>query len=252
MKFQCWSDLHLEFGNINLEDISVTAPNLILAGDIVQIQKAHIVLDFFQFVNDHYEQVFFIYGNHEFYGSDDVATSKRQFSNLMRQFKHITILDNHIYEGEDTIIIGSTLWSHVPDQAKQEKTNDYHIKVDHKEITVDTTNDWHEQSVRFLKYALSRKKNTGKSVVVCTHFAPLMKQTSSAQYEQDGRLMNHFFATDLSNLFKMFQIDFWMFGHTHFKCYFEYEKTIVCSNPRGYKFEDTGFEQGKVFDSLDY
>ena len=91
MKFQCWSDLHLEFGNIKLQDISVTAPNLILAGDIVQIQKAHLVLDFFQFVDEKYEQVFFIYGNHEFYGSDDILTSKRHFENIIRQFKHIKI-----------------------------------------------------------------------------------------------------------------------------------------------------------------
>jgi hypothetical protein len=84
-----------------------------------------------------------------------------------------------------------------------------------------------------------RAAEEGKTVIILTHFAPLMKGTSDPMYEsQTARGMNYGFASSLETLF-LPHLRLWAFGHTHWTTDFEHGKTRVVSNPRDYRTRDT-------------
>ena len=87
MKIQYMSDLHLEFGEMpvpeKLGDI------LVLAGDI------HVGTKAAPFINEcaeRFNEVLYLYGNHEFYDHDLLAV-QHQMPLLVQD--NVTILDNH-------------------------------------------------------------------------------------------------------------------------------------------------------------
>jgi predicted phosphodiesterase len=74
MKVQYCSDLHLEFPEnrkfLKRNPLKVVGDILVLAGDVVtfhDFEKAH---EFFDFACDYYSAVYWVPGNHEYYGAD--------------------------------------------------------------------------------------------------------------------------------------------------------------------------------------
>lgn len=126
MKIAVCSDLHLEFGPLKLKnpgDVDV----LILSGDILveqdldeynfqQMQSGYMrrksqqFHEFFENVCYEFPHVIYIAGNHEHYHGD----FRHTLSGLKHKLKHYTnlrILDREIFELDDTVFIGSTLWT---------------------------------------------------------------------------------------------------------------------------------------------
>ena len=69
IQFQILSDLHLEAGQqYSSLKIPVTAPYLILAGDIGRLIDHGFHLGFLERQIEHDEKVFLVFGNYEFYG----------------------------------------------------------------------------------------------------------------------------------------------------------------------------------------
>ena len=74
-KFYLASDLHLEFGDLRIENKD-NVDCLILAGDVVEIEqlkkdgttKKPYIAEFFKQINSDFKQVIWIPGNHEYYG----------------------------------------------------------------------------------------------------------------------------------------------------------------------------------------
>lgn len=126
MKIAICSDLHLEFGDIKLKNTD-GADVLILSGDILVEQDLDIFdrrqvdlgfmrarssrfHEFFENVCHEFPHVLYVMGNHEHYHGDFAHTGKE----LKRKLAHYTnlhVLERDTFEVDDTVFIGSTLWT---------------------------------------------------------------------------------------------------------------------------------------------
>lgn len=156
----------------------------------------------------------------------------------------VTILDNEVLDVGAVRIIGSTLWSHVPEEhyhAVGSQINDYqNIVTERGELTVHDTNSLHKACVDFIGESV----RDGQIPIVVTHHAPQIIGTADPMYI--GTARNSAFATDVQHLYP--GVHTWIFGHTHFACDFvdETTGTRVLSNPKGYPGERVMFKRGLI------
>lgn len=120
MKIAICSDVHLEFGQLSLENTN-NAEVLILSGDIctaVDLQPTGIVgspkfdryIDFFTACSRSFPHVVYVMGNHEHYHGD-FATSITIIRDALKQFENIHVLDKEVWDLDDHRFIGGTLWT---------------------------------------------------------------------------------------------------------------------------------------------
>jgi hypothetical protein len=126
MKIAICSDLHLEFGPIEINnpgDVDV----LVLSGDICTARHldwaaaqmygdtrlSEMALryhNFFQHVNSQFPHVIYVSGNHEHYNFDFKYTLNTIKTQLER-YKNIHVLDNETVDIGDFTFLGATLWT---------------------------------------------------------------------------------------------------------------------------------------------
>ena len=276
MKIAICSDLHLEFGTISLEnpgDVDV----LILSGDIcvardMMHHDPHGIVDFgkssryhtfFQECSARFPHVLYVVGNHEHYHGD----FKYTISDLKKYLGYLTnlhILDKEIFELNDTVFVGGTLWT---DMNKEDPLtlhmiskmmNDFRcVDNSNREVTFKTFDEDNKPTFRtriarfspedavedhkkMLDYIRIIYEQTPpwKTVVVVGHHTP--SHNSCHPRYKDDREMNGGYHSDLSEfMLDRPAIKLWTHGHTHEV--FDYmvgECRVVC-NPRGY----IGYEQ---------
>lgn len=244
---QYMSDLHLQ----NARWIPrMSSPVLALVGDIFELRVPSVWKPFLLRTCPRFQQVYFVYGNHEFYGVSDVAKEKRKFTKWCKtHVPNLTVLDNS-WVWDPTLrvnVVGTTLWSHVPPFATdyvQQHINDYHsIREKGKLVRVTTTNRWHQTANAFLDTVPQ-----DVPFVVLTHHAPLLKGCSDPMYEDLPT--NFAFASDQSARFKSPMVA-WIFGHTHYRVNKCINNVQLRSNPCGYPHEATGFDPRSKIDIID-
>lgn len=122
MKIAICSDVHLEFGQLNLENTE-NAEVLVLSGDIctavdlrvtdsiLSSAKTDRYLEFFTACSRNFPHVVYVMGNHEHYHGD-FATSAGYLRDAMKQCgDNIHFLDKEVWEHGDHVFIGGTLWT---------------------------------------------------------------------------------------------------------------------------------------------
>ena len=121
-------------------------------------------------------------------------------------------LENQSIIVDDIIIIGCTLWTNIPVNARLSilrDISDYHL-IDN--FSIDKSNELHNKSVKYISESLDTAIAEGiQTRIIITHHAPLMKGTSDPMYTG---LTNHAFATNLDEL--LAKATHWIYGHTHF------------------------------------
>lgn len=266
ISLQILSDLHLELDNqYSTFDFPARAPYLILAGDIGRISadySAYLTFLVSKCCN-RFDRVFLVLGNHEFYNSShaevlDLALTKLEHEPLLKG--RLTVLHRRRVDLEDEVtILGCTLWSHIFSGSAREAVES-RVK-DFKRIdgwSVDQHNAEHEADVRWLneQVALIRSEERDEAekrgeaprrqrrVAVVTHHAPCMKGSSDPRHANNA--WNSAFATDLlpenagsADAAPLLDVQFWVFGHTHFSTEFERGGVRVVSNQRGYALPGT-------------
>lgn len=261
MKIAVCSDLHLEFGTIELKNTE-GADVLILSGDIMIAEdldrhpgdrgpyapveshryiNSSIYRDFLDNVNYEFPRVIYIAGNHEFYGGKWVK-SLEVLHKTMENYPNVFFLERETLKVDDVTFIGSTLWTDMNKydpltlHATRDMMNDYRVITNdekgYTKLRPSHTAERHRQSLNYIRQIVAEKHD--EKFVVVGHHAP-SKLSTHPNYAND-QIMNGAYSSDLSEFIMDHpQIKLWTHGHTHHT--FDYmlgETRIVC-NPRGYK-----------------
>lgn len=256
MRLQILSDLHLELGQQYSDfRIPVRADSLVLAGDIGRLQDYQPFLEFLQIQCHNFQHVFLILGNHEFYG-----ITREEGLQLAMKLTQESVLQGRLiwrehsrfdFFEENVTLLGCTLHSHISQNSRdivQSKVKDFSRIL---EWTVDKHNQCHQDDLNWLQNEINhirnqerinqgKERNPRKKIVVITHHAPIRKGSSTPENENNA--WSDGFATELLSLETkkganpLLDVDWFVFGHTHFTTSCMRGSVKLISNQRGYVF----------------
>lgn len=265
------SDLHLEFGTIELHnteeadvlilsgDICVAADLLTPAHELDRFNRSATIHTFFQQCCSRFPNVIYVAGNHEHYHGDFPNTIKRLKEHL-GYLVNLHILDKESVIINDTTFIGGTLWT---DMNKEDKMtmamvkglmNDFRIITDTRidvhyrdqdgnsqirtgKLTPETALADHKDMLEYIRLSIEGKYD--QRFIVVGHHAP-SKASTKPKYEKEV-VMNGAYSSDLNDfMIDHPQIKAWIHGHTHDGFDYMVGSTRVICNPRGYiHYEDS-------------
>ena len=251
MKIALGSDLHLEFGAIELHNTEA-ADVLILSGDILVAKHLNGVhhhdaryRKFFKECCERFPKVVYVLGNHEHYSHDVQETLKYLKQQLV--YDNLYILENETVDIGDYTFVGATVWT---DMNAEDSLTLYHVDAmmsDFRTILngARTVNEWgkparltpedtvvlHKKSMDYINHVVDNDPD--KKYIVVGHHCPSMKSVHP-KYAHD-KIMNGAFASDLDDFIAYRpQIKLWTHGHTHEPFDYIIGETRVVCNPRGY------------------
>jgi predicted MPP superfamily phosphohydrolase len=254
VKIAVASDIHLEFGAIELENTE-SAHVLILAGDICQ--AVDVTYDttmgrrcqtFFRQVSARFPRVIYIMGNHEHY-QGDYARSRERLQKMLDDHgcDNVHLLDKDTVTIEDVTFVGGTLWTDFNGEDSlcmwhaSQSMNDYRVcKNSSRGISgggyasrlqpEDTLAD-HRAMLDYIR--IITEGQADRKFVLVIHHAP--SSASVAECYRGDLLMNGNFYTDLSEfVLDRPQIKLICHGHMHNVSDYLIGATRVVCNPRGY------------------
>jgi Icc-related predicted phosphoesterase len=266
MKIAICSDLHLEFGDLDLQN-DEAADVLILSGDIFVAtdlknyrNEDGLVIPVMQSLVDRgkrynnfilrccerFPEVVMVSGNHEHYHGDFASTHdiiRKSFSDL----ENFNYLDKEFLIIKGIVFYGGTLWTNMNNEdpitmmQMRGAMNDY---VQIKYTSTHTGGSFYPEDTVEDHYAFRRELDKVlenypmHEVVVVGHHAP-SKASTHPRYKTEV-MMNGAYSTDLDNfILDRRQIKLWTHGHTHEDFDYMIGTTRVVCNPRGYDgYED--------------
>ena len=283
MKIAVASDIHLEFGDINITNDS-QADVLILSGDICVAadldmrdrrqtelgfarRRSEMFHEFFERCAANFPHVIYIMGNHEYYHSD-FATALDDVRKRLAHLPNLYILEREIKVIDDVTFIGGTLWT---DMNNSDPLTLYHMRtmmndfrvIQNSAVPVHFRTQDGEFKTRVAKFSpedavtehVKMKEyiqvvtamlgeNPNKYVVV-GHHAPSRRSTH-AMYAHDT-IMNGGYSSDMDQFIEdRPQIKLWTHGHTHHVFDYMIGETRVVCNPRGYHGYEARADEWKL------
>ena len=269
MKIALASDVHLEFGDLDIVNTD-NAEVLILSGDIcvaadldmrdrrqtemgfarARSERFH---DFFERCTENFSHVIYVMGNHEYYHSD-FATALGDMRRKLAHLPNLYVMERDVKVIGDVTFIGGTLWT---DMNNQDSLTLYHMRTmmnDFRVIVNSTTpvnfrteegefrtrvgkfspEDAVSEHVKMKQYIQSVVQgNHDTKYVVVGHHSPSRRSTHE-MYANDT-VMNGGYSSDLDEFIEDHpQIRLWTHGHTHHPFDYQIGQTRVVCNPRGY------------------
>lgn len=239
MKYRIMSDIHLEFGHLEVTELPDDKESvLILAGDIGVGMSAY---DFVEEMCSRFYNVIYVMGNHEFY-NHDIYTITENWLEIAKHKDNLFVLDDDSVVIEDTLFLGGTMWTDVSGAGDdwflrkqiQRSMNDFRVIAG---FSVEDSIVRHNVTQKAFKKILMKAKedNIKHNIVVITHHMP--HEICISDNYRGSSINAGFCSTDLDYLFE-YDIDLWIYGHTHEKSDHIYNGTRLICNPRGY----IGFE----------
>lgn len=234
-RFQHASDLHIEHHyNSCFKDwesiLYPVAPYLILNGDIVAASSSKQAYEFLRWCKLNWTEVFYVPGNHEYYNvsideGDDIL--EKICYNL-----GVHYLNRRSVFIDDVLVIGCTLWSHIPtcdSETVGQMINDFHLI---KGNTVEKHNRRHELDMAFIIRELTNAPKDMKCIVA-THHCP---NQDLARLKGSTYDLSSAFGTDIIGQFKQFapKIQVWLYGHSHINASKHFNGIRVTCNQLGY------------------
>lgn len=238
--FQVLSDLHLNHENQYASfHIPVTAPNLILAGNIGRLKDYDEYLSFLIRRVQLYERVYLVLGSLEFHGLAILHGIKlaKKLETEERLKGKIVLLFRKAFDVPDTNItlLGCTLWSQIPESAEEavlKKIPEFDKQNGIQHWNTRTHNTAHKQDLDWLKTSLSQYRNsTSRQVLVITSFAPDLRASLSPWQIDSPR--SSAYGSNLLNGNDWSGVKFWVHGSTGWNGSFKKNGVKVVSNQRG-------------------
>ena len=249
MRIQYCSDLHLEFDQnsqyLSNNPLKVSGDILLLAGDIIPLHDEFFNHPFFSFIADNYKQVYWVPGNHEFYYKDITDFSK-SYNIQLRD--NINIVNNIDLKYENIRFVFSTLWTNISSNNArniEQGVSDFeYISYKNKKLKTKEYNMLHVEGLEFIRQSL---KDKNEKTVVISHHLPSNLCNSS---EHKNSSLNEAFCVDLTAFIEPSNVNFWIYGHSHFNQKPLYiGNTILLTNQLGYvqSNEHEKFKQNAYF-----
>jgi len=256
MRIRVLSDLHREFGHVELPEVD--ADIVVLAGDTDRgVRGVRWAIERFSPT-----PVLYIAGNHEFYGEtfEKVIPALREAA----AGTSVHILENDVFEFGRYRFFGATLWTNFalfPDQRTDAmfRASDHSSGMnDYKKIRTlpryqtlrpAQTAMRHAESCRLLSHFLTG--GPAERSVVLSHHAPSSRSLLTA-WESD--LISAAYASNLGTMIEANGPCAWIHGHVHAFRDYTVGHTRIVSNPLGYQGatpQQTGFVPDLILDLLD-
>lgn len=255
MKIDFGSDIHLEFGDLDITNKN-GADVLVLAGDIMLAyqlsdlsidSKYHRYYAFMEKCSREYKNVIMVMGNHEHY-NHDIQKTLFDLKGAFHPLTNVHILENETIILDDVTFICGTMWTNfnganpVSMMKIAEKMNDFHIiSNNNSKFTPDDALILHDQ---FIQYTHKELQKPHEKVVMVTHHCP-SNQCIPEKYRGNTD-MNCGYFSDLSELIlDNPKIKVWICGHTHNRKDYMIGDTRIVNNCRGYsgyEIESESFE----------
>lgn len=235
MKIQYCSDLHLEMpanaAYMKKWPLEPEGEVLILAGDILPFSLHKTEAEFIDYIADHFGMVYWVPGNHEYFGIDAATVANPLLEKLR---SNVWLGNNQVLVHKDVSLICTTLWSKINVinalDIQRSVTDFRNIEWEGKRFTTREFNQLHNQSMTFLKGALT-EVSTEKKIVV-THHVPTL-QNYPNRYKNSP--INGAFVTELFELVHDSGAHFWIYGHHHYNIpAFTIGSTTLLTNQLGY------------------
>ena len=199
---------------------------LIIAGDVGDFRTAFYLL---LKASEYYGQVFFVFGNHEFYDALKVGRTYKYFiSNLKKEFidiDNVHILNNSSVTIDGITVAGSTNWYYLPDNYSRAWWGTF--SNDYTYVHPEGAKGSNLHSLEDTEYLNSLSGNVD---ILITHVPPI-------HFKDNDFDENFAFMHPLDNL--AVTPEYWVCGHQHFVANEEYKGSRILANPRGYKGEET-------------
>lgn len=211
---------------------------LILAGDIDD--EIYYLCGFLDSLVDRFKYVILVNGNHEYYRYDMEYVSDRLYEVHLRH-ENFILLDNEMFETDNYIFVGSTLWFDVPlsnnaavDVALNYLNDFRFIKVNEtgEKLDMELARSFNKNAKWMFGEAgkYQRSRNTGKKLVAISHHCPTMELVRP---EFAGDPFNHVFHNmGMEETISLY--DYWIYGHNHDTVDVEIEGCNLLSNALGY------------------
>jgi len=251
--FQILSDLYLDHESQYLTfHIPVSAPYLILAGNIGRLADYDLYLSFLIRRCNLYEKVYLVLGSLEFQG-----VSHWEGMQLVHQLEkeaatrgRLQILYRKKVDvpGTNVTLLGCTLWSHIPDVAVAsvlQKAPEFDSEIGIRRWDVGSHNEEHFKDISWLRTELNSHKNLAGSTaspsssvqrILVSSFTPDLRNTLPPW--QVHSPWCHAYGTDLLNNTDWVGIKYWIHGTTGRTGKVKRYGVKVVSNQRGCVGED--------------
>jgi Icc-related predicted phosphoesterase len=233
-RLQIVSDLHVEFhkdlGRGLLEkrlQWDERASAVVLAGDIGLMGRHRKTLEgAFEFFSSRFEQVFYVPGNHEFYGTRAPETVVK-LRKLAGQYRGVTLFEPGVVgQLGNRRVVGATLWFR-DGPHNRERSPDMSDFLAIKEFR-----GWvYQQNKEHLAWL---EETVREGDIVVTHHLPA-RQSVAPRFAGDR--LNVFYVCNVERLIEERQPALWIHGHTHDSCDYLLGATRVVANPYGYPNE---------------
>jgi predicted phosphohydrolase len=246
MLIQYCSDLHLEFPEnrkfLARNPLQPVGDILVIAGDLVTFQEVDKASEFIDFASDHYSAVYWVPGNHEYYGAD-VSDKPNPLCEKIRD--NFFLVNNHSVAQGGIKLVFTTLWSRISPHREwdiQRSVSDFSaIRYEGEKFTVNRFSFLHNESLDFLRGVFREERK--EQMVVVTHHVPTLMNYPGV-YKNSP--LTEAFAVELFDFIADSRVDCWIYGHHHVNTpEFNIKKTKMLTNQLGYvhQYEHKSFRR---------
>jgi Icc-related predicted phosphoesterase len=265
MKIAVCSDLHLEFGDLDIvndqgADVLVLGGDIFIANELTEFAydnsaailpatstvraKGQRYLDFVTRCSERFPHVILIMGNHEHYHGD-FALSARIIRDTFGHLDNVYFMDKEWRIIDGVLFYGGTLWT---DMNREDPLTMHQIRyqmndfncVKNTLVTEDRDfKTFHPEDAVEDHYAFKRGLDEVLAlhpelpVVVCGHHAP-SRASTHPRYRTEF-VVNGAYSSNLDEfILDRRQIRLWTHGHTHEDFDYMIGTTRIVCNPRGY------------------
>jgi Icc-related predicted phosphoesterase len=264
MKLAVCSDLHLEFGDLDLTndenaDVLILGGDIFIAEDLDHLEplsnvlvptkmnlRAHRYYEFIKRCCERFPNVILVMGNHEHYHGDFALTTML-INRVFGEFENLHFLDKESLTLGGIIFYGGTLWTNFNNGDPTVMSTIRGIMNDYRGVK----NTGPDAGGKFLPEDSLRDHNAfmqglneqlalypTETFVVVGHHAP-SKASTHPRYKNEGEI-NHAYSSNLDEfILNNRNIKMWTHGHTHEGFDYMIGGCRVVCNPRGYiDYED--------------